>query len=219
MNDRSQSSSRQFWNKHAQGYAKNPVSDKAAYQKKLEITRTHLRPDMNLLEFGCGTGSTALVHALYVKHIHAIDFSANMIKIAKAKAETENITNITFSVSAIDELHVTDESFDAVLGLSILHLLDNKQEIIAKIHRILKSGGVFVSSTACLEDGMKFFKIPGLIFKILGPIGQFFRILPILRVFTKRELKNALINAGFAIEYSWQPEGWGKSVFIVARKP
>jgi cyclopropane fatty-acyl-phospholipid synthase-like methyltransferase len=52
--------SAKFWDKVADGYAKQPIADEAAYQKKLQITRDYLQPRMNMLEFGCGTGSTAL---------------------------------------------------------------------------------------------------------------------------------------------------------------
>lgn len=52
-----------FWDKMAERYSKRPVSDEAAYQKKLQITQEHLHPHMELLEFGCGTGSTAITHA------------------------------------------------------------------------------------------------------------------------------------------------------------
>ena len=52
-----------FWDRVAEGYAKKPVADEAAYQKKLQVTRDYFRPDMEVLEFGCGTGSTAIAHA------------------------------------------------------------------------------------------------------------------------------------------------------------
>jgi len=39
------------------------------------------------LEFGCGTGSTALLHASFVKHMTATDISDEMIEIAKQKAK------------------------------------------------------------------------------------------------------------------------------------
>ena len=54
------------WDRFAKRYAKSPVADQDAYQKKLQITREYLRPDMEVLEFGCGTGSTAIAHAPYV---------------------------------------------------------------------------------------------------------------------------------------------------------
>jgi cyclopropane fatty-acyl-phospholipid synthase-like methyltransferase len=47
-----------FWDRMAERYAKRPVANEDAYRKKLEVTRSYLEPDMQVLEFGCGTGST-----------------------------------------------------------------------------------------------------------------------------------------------------------------
>ncbi len=107
-----------FWDKTAESYSQQPIADEAAYQKKLQVTQEYFKPDMEVLEFGCGTGSTAIIHAHYVKHIRAIDFSSNMIKIAQGKAEAKNINNITFEQLTIEELTVVDETFDVVLGLT-----------------------------------------------------------------------------------------------------
>ena len=199
-----------FWDKIADRYAKKPVSDENAYQKKLQITREYLRSDMEVLEFGCGTGSTAITHAPFVKHIQAIDLSSRMIEIAQGKADAGKVANVTFERAAIDEFSAPDETFDAVMGHSFLQLLENKEEAIAKVHRMLKPGGVFVSSTACIGDFMK-------VFKIVAPIGKFFGLLPLVKVFTTKELESSLTDAGFEIDYQWQP-GKGKSVFIVAKK-
>ena len=165
---------------------------------------------MEVLEFGCGTGSTAIIHAPYVNHIQAIDISSKMLEIAQGKADAENIENVTFKRSTIDEFSVPDETLDAVLGLSILHLLDNKEEVIAKVLKMLKPGGIFVASTACLGDTMKFFKV-------IAPIGKFLGLMPLVRVFTTRELADSLTDAGFEIDHQWQP-GKNKAVFIVAIK-
>ena len=202
--------SSKFWNRIAERYAKRPVADEAAYQKKLRVTREYLQPDMEVLEIGCGTGSTAIAHASYVKHILAIDISSKMIEIARGKAEADNVENITFKIAAIDELNDADQTFDAVLGLSILHLLENKEDTIAKVHKMLKPGGIFVTSTACIGDTMKFFKV-------VAPIGKFLGLMPLVKVFTTKELEDSLTNARFAIYYQWQPSK-GKSVFIVAKK-
>ena len=45
-----------FWDKVAERYSKKPVANEAAYQRKLRVTREYLRPDMQVLEIGCGTG-------------------------------------------------------------------------------------------------------------------------------------------------------------------
>ena len=163
-----------FWDKIAERYAKKPVADEAAYQKKLQVTRGYFRPDMEVLEFGCGTGSTAIAHAPYVKHIRAIDISSKMIEIAQGKAAADGVENVTFEQSTIDDLNVPDETFDAVMGHSVLHLLESKEDAIAKVHGMLKPGGVFVSSTACIGDFMK-------VFKVIAPIGRFFGLLPLVK--------------------------------------
>jgi ubiquinone/menaquinone biosynthesis C-methylase UbiE len=101
---------------------------------------------MEILELGCGTGSTALIHAPYVKHLHAIDYSAKMIEIARHKAKMHNINNITFEQMDVESLSVPNQSLDVVLGLSLLHLLENKEEVITKVYNMLKPGGIFITS-------------------------------------------------------------------------
>ncbi len=105
-----------FWDRIAERYSKKPVADEAAYQKKLEVTRGHFDRNMDVLEIGCGTGSTAISHAPHVKHIQAIDLSSQMINIAKGKAEAQCVENVTFRRASIDELEVPDQSFGAVLA-------------------------------------------------------------------------------------------------------
>ncbi|MEM7593273.1 MAG: class I SAM-dependent methyltransferase, partial [Cyanobacteria bacterium P01_A01_bin.83] len=173
--------SAKFWDKTAESYSQQPIADEAAYQKKLQVTQEYFKPDMSVLEFGCGTGGTAIIHAPYVKHLRAIDFSSEMIKIAQGKAEAQNINNVTFEQLTIEELTVADETFDVVLGLGILHLLENKKEVIAKVYQMLKPGGVFVTSTACLGDTMKWFKV-------IAWMGRFLRLIPLVKVFTSKEL-------------------------------
>lgn len=203
--------SAKFWDKIADRYLKQPIADVAAYEKKLQVTQEYFQPGMEVLEIGCGTGSTAIVHAPYVKHIRAIDFSANMIDIAQTRAAAQNIPNITFEQSSIDELDISYQTLDAVLGLSILHLLEDKEAVIAKVFDMLKPGGIFVTSTVCLGDKMAWFKW-------IAPIGKFLGLFPLVKVFTVQELANSLTDARFKIDHQWQPDK-GKAVFMVAKKP
>ncbi|WP_228025049.1 class I SAM-dependent methyltransferase [cf. Phormidesmis sp. LEGE 11477] len=211
INEDVMNASAKFWDKVAEKYAKQPIADEAAYQQKLAVTRNYFRPDMEVLEIGCGTGSTAILHAPYVKHIRAIDFSANMIAIAQGKAEAEHIDNVTFEQATIEDLNSPDQSLDAVLGLSILHLLKNKEAAIAQVYQMLKPGGLFVTSTVCVGDTMSWLKL-------IAPIGQFLGFLPFVQVLTTQALADSLIQTGFELDYQWQPSK-GKAVFIVAKKP
>jgi len=198
-----------FWDRMAERYARQPIADEAAYQRKLQITRDYLRPDMAVLEFGCGTGGTAILHAPQVRHITAIDFSEAMLAIARGKAAAAGVGNVRFERADITSFAAPEGSFDVILGLSILHLLADEDAVIAKVFRLLKPGGVFISSTTCLGDTMAGFKV-------IAPLGKALGLLPQLNVMTTADLVASLTGAGFAIEQQWQP-GKGKAVFIAAR--
>ena len=140
--------SARFWDRIAEKYARSPIADEASYQTKLRMTQEYLRPDMDVLEIGCGTGSTALVHAPHVHHIDAIDVSSKMLSIAQAKADAGGITNVSFRQSAIEDLAPADQSYDAVLALSVLHLLDDKEALVSEVSRVLVPGGFFAFNTS-----------------------------------------------------------------------
>ena len=198
-----------FWDKWATRYSKQPIKDAKAYQHKLEQTQAYFRPEMNILEFGCGTGSTAIIHSPFVSQIKAIDISENMISIAKQKAKAESIGNIDFEVATLDSLTPQAQTFDMILGLSILHLLDDWQLALAKAHSLLKPGGIFVSSTPCMKHIA--------LLRLLAPLGQFFGLIPQLSFFSDEELKASIVAAGFEIDYDWQPKQ-NAGLFIIAKK-
>lgn len=201
-----------FWDRIADRYAKKPVADEATYQQKLAVTQQYFRPDMNVLEFGCGTGSTAIVHAPHVKTYHAIDVSPKMIAIAQRKLADTGIDNLTFSAAPIEEVEVADGSLDAVLGLSILHLLNDHDAAIRRVYKMLKPGGVFVSSTACLSDNMSFLRY-------ILPIGRVLGLTPPVKFFSRQDLDNSMTAAGFRIDYRLVPKNNKVAYFMIAVKP
>jgi 2-polyprenyl-3-methyl-5-hydroxy-6-metoxy-1,4-benzoquinol methylase len=199
-----------FWDWIAARYARQPVADEAAWEHKLAVTRGYPAPDMDVLEFGCGTGSTALRHAADVRRIEAIDVSARMIAIARDKAVAAGVDNVAFARGAIEEHAGADGMMDAVLGLNVLHLAADPARTIARVAALLRPGGVFVTSTPCIADMGPPMRAVALLMRGLP-------VLPAVRAFGEGEWVRMLETAGFAIEYRWQP-GPGKAVFIVARR-
>lgn len=202
------------WDRFANGYSKQKITDEAAYQKKLALTQQYFKPNMNVVEIGCGTGSTSITHAPHVKQIIATDISGKMLEIAKQNAKEAGVSNVEFRKSSVEQLELPDGSQDVVLGLSILHLLEDKDAAIAKTRRLLKPDGLFVSSTVCIGDMGAATRF---LMKTLMPVGQFFGLLPNVIPFTKKDLKESLTNGGFRIEHEWQPKQ-DAAVFIVGRK-
>ncbi|GJL97664.1 MAG: hypothetical protein DHS20C06_14810 [Hyphobacterium sp.] len=199
-----------FWDRIAEKYAQRPVADEAAYQKKLVKTQEYLTDESDVLEFGCGTGTTALIHAPFARHILATDISATMLDIAKAKAAAQNVGNMAFEVSDIHTFEAAERQFDMVMMHSLLHLLRDRDAVVAAAFDLLRPGGLFVSSTACLSGKA--------LMKPVIFMGRMIGRLPYVAFFSRDYLVDLLRSAGFEIEHEWLPEG-GQSVFIVARKP
>lgn len=201
-----------FWNKFAYKYSLNPIPNQEIYEKKLALTQKYFKPEMNVLEFGCGTGSTAIIHAPFVKHITATDFSQNMISIAQKKVEEKNIQNITFKCAEITDLDEQTMQYDVILGLNILHLVEDKEKTLRKVYSLLKPNGVFVSTTACLQDHA-FLRL----LKYIAPLGYLLGLIPFVTVFSKNDLIRLHEKVGFKKELDWIPDTI--TLFMITKKP
>lgn len=198
-----------FWNWIADFYAKQPIEDPDSYERKLEITAKFLRPDMRILELGCGTGGTALRQAARVKEIHAVDYAPRMIEIARQNQQPAGIENVSFTVGDLHTFTPGQVRYDGVFAMSLLHLVDDRDAALGKFRSLLRPGDLFVSSTKCIGDETK-------LLKYLTPIGMALGLFPTVRVFTTVELCASIKAAGFDIEQQWKP-GRGKATFIVAK--
>lgn len=200
-----------FWDRMARRYAEQPIANQENYERKLEMTRALFTPESEVLEFGCGTGSTALLHAPFANNIRAIDFSAEMITIARDKATEAGVENVIFEQASIDTVEGEEADFDVVLGLNVLHLVEDRKATLDKIYDLTKPGGFFVSSTVC---------ITGLwaLLKIVTPLAQSLGLMPMLRFFTADTLRGEVQSAGFEIVEDWMPEK-SMGLFLIAKKP
>ncbi|MBL3826673.1 MULTISPECIES: class I SAM-dependent methyltransferase [unclassified Marinobacter] len=206
------SSSVNFWNRSAARYARRPISDQNAYLRKIALTQKYFHPEMDVLEFGCGTGSTALIHAPRVRSYLATDASSRMIDIARERMAGNTLNNLRFVVATLEDMQHRQQAFDAILGLNILHLLRDPESAINQVFSMLKPGGVFVSNTACLQDTRPYLKPVACLARLL-------RFAPYVKFVSRRQLEMHLENAGFQIGCRWVPENSKDVYFLIAKKP
>lgn len=199
-----------FWDRAAAKYARDPISDQAAYTHTLGRMRDLLQPDDRVLEIGCGTGSTALELAPGVRDYIGTDVSSAMIEIARSKLPQAGPASLRFEVAAAGDL--PQGPFDAVLALNLLHLLDDMEAVIARIYAALPPGGLFIAKTGLLKDGAWFI---GLMIPVMQWIGK----APYVRSLSRAELEGAIKAAGFEITETIPQPGMAPRHFTVARKP
>jgi len=90
-----------------------------------------------VLDFGSGSGR----HLIKIKSgkMYLLDFSENMIKLAKKKAKEEKI-DAEFAVSSMVKTPYENNFFDAAICISALHCLNKSEQkkAVKELYRILK---------------------------------------------------------------------------------
>ena len=98
---------------------------------------SHAHRGQKVLELGCGTGYFTQSLAATGAQITAIDISAELLEVARRGC---NYTNVTFDIQNAYALTYPDETFDSIVGSSVLHHLEINPAL-REIHRVLKKGG------------------------------------------------------------------------------
>lgn len=205
-----------FWDDLAEKYAAQPVEDPDAFERKIQVTRDLMQPEHVVLDIGCGTGSLALRLASSAAHVHGLDLSHEMIRIAREKATTQQVDNVTFYVGPFNDTFsaFAPESLDGVCAYNILHLVEDRADALSRIHRLVKPGGFFVSSTVCLAESW----VPyGPLIAVMRWMGRAPRV---VGSFSKQTLADEIRAAGF-VDLEMPDVGAKKAMvgFMVARKP
>lgn len=200
-----------FWNRIAPKYSKQPIANEAAYRKTLERSQYFLQGARRVLEVGCGTGSTALKLSSCAESILATDVSEAMVGIARKKALEQGVENVTFLAGTLDETSLQERSFDGVLAFNLFHLLSDVPEKLARVHELLRPGGVFLSKTPCLGDD-------SVVIRWMIPVLRKLGKAPYVNFLRADELGQAIRRAGFEVVETGVHAGKGHSFFIAARK-
>ncbi|MBV7394487.1 methyltransferase domain-containing protein [Mameliella sp. DP3N28-2] len=136
-----------FWDGIAEKYSRQPISNIEAYEATLKRVRHWLRPEMSVLEIGCGTGSTALKLADGVARYLGTDLSGEMVRIGNEKAA--DVDHVSFQVAAAEDAGA-GQRFEAVLAFNLLHLVEDPARVMGHVRSLLPEGGLFISKTPCL---------------------------------------------------------------------
>lgn len=197
-----------FWDRFAERYAARQIKDVAAYEALIADAASRLKPDDTVLELGCGTGGTAIRLAPFAGQFLATDFSAEMIRIAKAKPAPGNVEFRVADAGA----RFSSGPFDAICAFNVLHLVDDPAGLLAGIHDHLKPGGLLISKTWCFGDLSRKLRF---LFRAMGMVGLF----PPAHRLTITDLRTMIGAAGLEIIEQRILGAYPQNPYVVARKP
>ncbi|WP_299729591.1 class I SAM-dependent methyltransferase [uncultured Tateyamaria sp.] len=144
------SKSERFWDQSASNYDNTEKKFEFIHSRSRENTKRYLKDTDIVLDYGCGTGTTACEISGLVKSVRAIDISTGMIEIAKGKAATGGVVNVDFEQADIFDEDFENGSFDVVLAFNMLHTVPDPESVVQRTVELLKPGGLFISVTPCL---------------------------------------------------------------------
>jgi ubiquinone/menaquinone biosynthesis C-methylase UbiE len=120
-------------------YERNVASRRQFCDKLL---RQYLRPDMTVLDFGCGPGFLAKAASPYVRRLIATDVSRGVIACARQLSAAPNISYLANRLANLSV--IGDASIDLVYAVAVFQHLrkEQSQAFFQEFARILRPGGV-----------------------------------------------------------------------------
>jgi 2-polyprenyl-3-methyl-5-hydroxy-6-metoxy-1,4-benzoquinol methylase len=131
----------------------NPGRVKVAQDVARAIRETvKMTPDMDVLDFGCGTGLLTLQLQPLVRSITGIDSSQGMIDILGAKVIKQGLKNVKARLVDLDRGDELEGRYDLVVSSMTFHHIRDIPVLLDRFARILKhSGQVAIADLDCDE--------------------------------------------------------------------
>ena len=108
-----------------------------AYEKQFILPKLKLNQDKVILDIGCGIGRWAEAVADQCKEYYGVDFSSEMIAVAKENIKNENCHFYAMSaVDAVSNPKITARKYDVVLDVGVSMYIN--EEELKECYRGLK---------------------------------------------------------------------------------
>jgi SAM-dependent methyltransferase len=104
----------------------------------------HLRPDMDVLDCGCGSATITigLAEAVPQGHVVGVDLEPDGLGEARRYAAARGVSSASYVAAEGDHLPFRDATFDSAFCHSVLETADDPARIVSELKRVTKPGGV-----------------------------------------------------------------------------
>ncbi len=130
------------------------------------VARTGIGPGSDVVDLGCGPGAVTelILQRMGVPpsgHVFAIDPSRAALAQAAARIQS---AIVRFIQGTAERINGSVPAVDAVVFCNAIHLVEDKERVVAGVSRVLRPGGVFAFNTtfyegAYADDTLRFYRL------------------------------------------------------------
>lgn len=138
----------------AANWDSNPTRLQIAHDVAAAIMReVQLSPEMDVLDYGCGTGLVAMQLQPHVKSVCGADSSPAMLEVLKGKIATLQLGNVGTQLVDFERgAHATGQ-YDLIVSSMVTHHVPDTAALFKEWARLLKPGGRIAFADLDTEDG------------------------------------------------------------------
>lgn len=101
--------------------------------------------NMNILDLGCGDGTTAIPAARLGAQVLGVDIASNLVAAGNLRAQNEKLVNCSFREGdACNLVGITSNSFDRVVSIFGAMFAPKPFEVASEMVRVTKPGGKII---------------------------------------------------------------------------
>lgn len=112
-----------------------------------------LTSDMDVLDFGCGTGLVTLRLQPLVHSITGADSSQGMLGVLRAKIESQGLTNVRTQYLDLEKSDILEGNYHLIVSSMTLHHIREIRPLLDQFHKISAPRGYLCIADLDPDDG------------------------------------------------------------------
>jgi len=143
------------FDKAAASWDENPGRVKMAKDVARTISgQVDLKPDMDIMDFGCGTGLLSIELLPLVRSVTGVDSSQGMLDIFNKKIAGLKLKDVSTALVDLDRGDTLTGSYDVVVSSMTLHHIREIGSLFDQFYNVTPPGGYLCIADLDPDDGM-----------------------------------------------------------------
>lgn len=117
------------------------------------LTQISLTRDMDVLEFGCGTGLLTLRLQPLVHSMTGVDSSQGMLAVLREKIKRDSLSNIKTQCLDLDSGHELTGRYQLIVSSMTFHHISEIKPLLEQFYNVSAPGGYLCIADLDLDDG------------------------------------------------------------------